>query len=232
MTLGLNKMIERSTLAASVAQQLRAQIAAGQFGPGDYLPPQKDLAEQFGVGLSTIREAVQLLSAAGLVKSHPGKGTWISEEALNSLISTQAVKTRLGELNARQVHEARAVIEVALAGLAAGRATGADIERIAGAMEALRQADDLPSFIAADLEFHLSIARAGHNELLEQFYQLVQKLLIEMVDELIRLPHVVAESLPLQQAVLTAVEQKDTDGARQAAQTHMAYIAQLIEKYE
>jgi len=225
-------MIERSTLAANVAEQLRAQIAAGKFGPGDYLPPQKDLAEQFGVGLSTIREAVQLLSAAGLLKSHPGKGTWISEEALNSLIPVQVVKTRLGELKARQVHEARAVIEVALAELAASRATEQDLERIESAMDSLRQAQDMPAFIAADLEFHLSVARAGHNDLLEQFYQLIQKLLVEMVDELIRLPHVVAESLPLQQAVMNAIERKDVQEARLAAQAHMDYIDELLKAYE
>ena len=225
-------MIERNTLAENVAEQLRAQIAAGKYGPGEYLPPQKDLAEQFGVGLSTIREAVQLLSAAGLLKSHPGKGTWISEEALNSLIPIQAVKTRLGALKARQVHEARSAIEIALVELAARRATDEDLKRIGAAMDSLRQAQDLSSFIAADLEFHLAVARAGHNELLEQFYKLVQKLLVEMVEEIIRLPHVVAESLPLQQAVLDAIEQKDPQAARLAAQVHMTYINELLKAYE
>ena len=228
----MNRSIERNTLASNVAEQLRRQIAEGQVSVGEYLPPQKELAEYFGVGLSTIREAVQLLSAAGLLKSHPGKGTWVSEEALDSLIPIQAVRTRLGELNARQVHESRAVIEIALVELAADRANEEDLERIATAMDSLYQAHDLPAFIAADLEFHLAVAKAAHNELLEQFYHLVQKLLVEMVDELIRLPHVVAESLPLQQAVMNAIEQKDPHAARLAAQAHMAYISELLDSYQ
>ena len=69
----MNETIERNTLASNVAEQLRLQIAEGRVGVGEYLPPQKELAEHFGVGLSTIREAVQLLSAAGLLKISSGK---------------------------------------------------------------------------------------------------------------------------------------------------------------
>ena len=56
-------------------------IVGGQLRPGEYLPPQRELAARFGVGASTMREAVQTLIAVGLLQSHPGKGTWVREDA-------------------------------------------------------------------------------------------------------------------------------------------------------
>ncbi len=228
----MNEFIGRNTLASNVAEQLRAQIAEGRFGVGDYLPPQKELAERFGVGLSTIREAMQLLIAAGLLKSHPGKGTWVRDDALSTLIHPQVVKTRLGELKARQVYEARSVIEVALIELAASRATPADIENISQALQEMANAKNDQAFIEADLLFHLMVARAGHNELLEQLYQLVQKLLVDVVNELIQLPNVKSESMPLQLAIFEAVKANDSLAAKKAAQVHMEYIEQLLNTYE
>jgi len=228
----MNETIERNTLASNVAEQLRLQIAEGRVGVGEYLPPQKELAEHFGVGLSTIREAVQLLSAAGLLKSHPGKGTWVSDDALSTIIHPQAVKTRLGELKARQVYEARSVIEVALTELAANRATPGDLEKIRQALKAMEAAEDDQAFVEADLLFHLMVARAGHNELLEQFDQLVQKLLTQVINELIQFPHVKSESLTLQRAIYEAVASGDVPEAQSAARAHMDYIEQLLDTYE
>ena len=71
--------------------------------PMELLPPQRELTARFGVGASTMREAVQTLIAVGLLQSHPGKGTWVREDAGAGLIHPEAVRARLGELNARCV---------------------------------------------------------------------------------------------------------------------------------
>ncbi len=179
----------RSSLVDDTAAELRQMIVGGQLQPGEFLPPQKELAARFGVGASTLREAVQTLIAVGLLRSHPGKGTWVREDAGGGLIHPEAVKARLGELNARSLAEARSVVEVALTELAATRATADDLARIRAAMTAMRaNATDLPAFIRADFEFHLAIADAGHNELLAQFYHLTRTLFNEVSYELISLP--------------------------------------------
>ena len=107
-------MRTRSSLVDDTATELRQMIVGGQLRPGEYLPPQRELAARFGVGASTMREAVQTLIAVGLLQSHPGKGTWVREDAGAGLIHPEAVKARLGELNARSLAEARSVVEVAL----------------------------------------------------------------------------------------------------------------------
>ncbi len=59
-------------------------IVGGQLRPGEFLPPQRELAALFGVGASTMREAVQTLIAVGLLQSHPGKGTWVREDSASA----------------------------------------------------------------------------------------------------------------------------------------------------
>lgn len=221
----------RNTVAEEVAEELRSMILTGRLEPGDFLESQKALAERFGVGLSSVREAIQLLAAVGLVESHPGKGTWVCETALNSLFSPEEVKIRLTALNARQVYEARMVVEVALTRLAAERATPDDIRQIWTALAEMKAAEDDAAFIHADLDFHLAVARAGHNPLLEQFYYLSRQLLAEVISQVIMLPHVKDESLPLQEDITRAIAAHDVEQAVIAEQAHVQYIDRMLVTY-
>ena len=221
---------QRSTLVADITQELRQMILTGKVQSGEFLPSRKDLAAQFGVGLSTVHEAIQALTAVGMVESHPGKGTWVRHDALDTLIHPAVVNTRLGELNVREVYEARSVIEVALTESAAQRATPEDIKRIWDALEAMEAAaENERAFVEADLEFHLAVAKAGHNDLLEQFYHLARKLLSEVITKMVKLPKVKDESIRFQRAIAEAIEQRDVHKARQAALNHWVYIGHVLD---
>lgn len=222
--------VQRSTLVQDVAEQLRQRILRGDVRPGEYLPSRKELAAQYGVGMSTMHEALQALTAVGLVSSHPGKGTWVRDDALDTLIHPAAVEGRLGELDAPQIYEARSVIEVALTELAAERATPEDIEQIWKALQAMEAAgDDDAGFVLADLEFHLAVARAGRNPLLEQIYHLSRRLLSKVIADWVSQPGVKEESIRIQRKIAQAIERGDSVQARQAAEDHMTYIAGLLD---
>ena len=222
----------RTTIVDDIAEDLRALILSGQLKPGQYLEPQKVMAERYGVGLSTMRESIQVLEAVGLIASHPGKGTWVRPDALDAVFNPTEVKTRLGELNAQQVYEARSVIEVGLTRFAALRASAEDMATIWNALQRMEAgiSDDL-AFVQADLEFHLAVARASHNQLLEQFYYLVRDLLSEVITEMVLLPNVKEESIVLQRAIAEAIQSRQVDRAEAAALAHMLYIETLLKCY-
>ncbi len=224
--------LSKSTLVDDVAEEIRQMILSGEIEPGEFLPTRKQLAAQFGVGLSTIQEAIQALSAVGMLASRAGKGTWVREDALDVLIHPETVRARLGELNATEVYEARSVVEIALTDMAARRATSEDVERIWQAMRQMEAcADDTEDFVDADLDFHLAVAKASKNELLEQFYHLARKLLVEVIKEMVSLPNVKRDSIPYQRAIAEAIEQGDPLLARQAAEEHMAYVDHMLDKW-
>jgi GntR family transcriptional repressor for pyruvate dehydrogenase complex len=227
----LESIHRRNTIVTDIAEELRAKILSGELKPGEFLESQKILAEQYGVGLSTVRESIQNLAAVGLVESHPGKGTWVRENALNTVFNPITVKARLGELNARQVYEARALIEVGLTGFAAGRATPSDIQAIYNTLNAMQAAADDEQFVQADLAFHFAVAAAAHNELLEQFYHLIRNLLSEVITEMVQLPEVKSESISLQRFIAEAIQDGKAVAAISAAKKHMDYIESLLNLY-
>jgi GntR family transcriptional repressor for pyruvate dehydrogenase complex len=231
----MNKKVstfQRSTLVDDVTAELRRMILEQEIKPGEFLPARKDLAARFGVGLSTIQEAIQALAAVGMLESRPGKGTWVREDALDMLIHPSAVETRLGELGVRQLYDARLVVEVGLTELAAQHATPEDIDKIWAALEAMKASVDDAAFIEADLAFHIAVARAGHNQLLEQFYHLSRKLLEEVIAELIKMPSVKENAIRIQGEIAQAIEDQDVERARQATLDHMDIIEALIKKLE
>jgi GntR family transcriptional repressor for pyruvate dehydrogenase complex len=228
----MRSQVSASTLVDDVTEEIRRMILTGEVEPGEFLPTRKELAAQFGVGLSTVQEAIQALSAVGMLASRPGKGTWVREDALDSLIHPEAVRTRLGELNAEKVYEARGVIEIALTEMAARRATANDVQAIWSALERMESTiEDDEDFVEADLDFHLAVARAGRNELLEQFYHLSRRLVVQVIMEVLHLPKVKQDSIPYQRAIVEAIEAGDPDRAREAAEAHMAYVDSLLERW-
>jgi GntR family transcriptional repressor for pyruvate dehydrogenase complex len=224
--------VRGDTLVDEVVHEIRHMILTGTIEPGGFLPTRRELAEQFGVGLSTVHEAIQALSAVGMLASRAGKGTWVRSDALDVWIHPQAVRTRLGELKARRVYEARAVIEIALTEMAAERATPEDIQDIRDALERMEvSVGDSEAFVESDLAFHLAVARAGKNQLLEQFYHLLRKLIVEVIHEMVSLPGVKEDSIPYQRAIIEAIDQRDPTRARQAAVDHMAYVDDLLNRW-
>jgi GntR family transcriptional repressor for pyruvate dehydrogenase complex len=219
----------RSTLVEDTADRIRRMIFDGAIEPGEFLPPRRKLAEQFGVGISTVHEAIQSLSAVGLVESRPGKGTWVRHDALDSVIHPSIITNRFGEIDAETIYEARKFLEAALAELAARRATPEDIESIWNALRRAHEviADD-QDFVRADWDFHLAIAEAAHNELLQAFYHLVRELLLGFIQDAIRLPNVKAEATEYHRAQAMAIEQHDAGMARQAALDHMVYVKERL----
>ena len=140
-----------------------------------------------------MREAVQTLIAVGLLQSHPGKGTWVREDAGAGLIHPEAVKARLGELNARSLAEARSVVEVALTELAGhpghgGRPRPHPRRHDRDARKCGRPAGLHPGRLRVSPRHR----RRGHNELLAQFYHLTRTLFSRELSsfELISLPAV------------------------------------------
>lgn len=150
-----------------VMEQLKQQIAAGDLVPGAKLPSVVDLAARFGVGRSTVREALSALKAMGLVFIRQGGGTFVCDPLPQEAPTAESDDLFQKAESLLEVLEVRKVLETGCALLAAHkRTTGdiADLEAIVAAMEA--SLDDEDAGEAADVRFHLRIAAATHNSLL------------------------------------------------------------------
>jgi GntR family transcriptional regulator, transcriptional repressor for pyruvate dehydrogenase complex len=151
-------------LPARLAARIHLSIVDGTFPPGSKLPHQRELAEQFGVSVSVLRESLALLVSAGLVWSKSGQGTFVAEGADAPLRFPTWVEAPRNASELGEALEAREILERSLVRLACVRATADDIERLRRRIEDMYAAVSTPArFPDADLAFHLAIADAARN---------------------------------------------------------------------
>lgn len=166
----MNTVIQKRSLADEVAEQIRSEISAGNYRAGEQLPIEAELMKTFGVGRSSVREAVRILANSGLVRVQQGVGTFI--EAPVGI--TEPFVQRLKRAEAHDLNEVRHLLEMKIAEKAALNHTAADLALMQSHLEKRRQAADqglIEGCIQADIDFHLSIAKASGNEILADLYQ-------------------------------------------------------------
>lgn len=166
----MNNIIPRKSLAEEVAEQIRTEIGAGNYLPGEQLPIETELMKKFGVGRSSVREAVRILANSGLLRVQQGVGTFIEEPSG----ITEPFVQRLKRADAQDLDEVRHLLEMKIAEKAALNHTAADLAEMQAHLDKRRQAAHagvIEDCIQADIDFHLSIAKASGNEILSDLYQ-------------------------------------------------------------
>jgi GntR family transcriptional regulator, transcriptional repressor for pyruvate dehydrogenase complex len=155
-----------------IADQLRSQIRKGVLKPGERLPGHRELAASFSVSVGSVREAISMLTSTGLVETRAGRGTFVADGATGVQLEASPlhVTPTLPVLDRRAVEElieAREVLELQIAELAARRATLEQIEELRRRADALDEAAANPNdYPDADVEFHLALAEAAGNRFL------------------------------------------------------------------
>lgn len=162
-------MIGKKSLADRVAEAIKQQITEGAYGPGDKLPTETELMKAFGVGRSSVREAVKLLATVGVVRVRQGAGTFVAEPS-----GSGDAGIRMGAADRAELEEVRKMLDIAVVEKAVARRTTKDLERMRLALEARKAHAEnglLKACIEADLNFHIAVAEAAHNRILADIYR-------------------------------------------------------------
>lgn len=156
--------IRRETVMDTVARRIETLVRSGELKEGDQLPPEPELARILNVSRSSLREALKGLHFLGLLKARPGDGTYIQSSLSRVLNQHFQWMLLLREVDHLEIYELRRMIEPEAAAMAARRATTADLDRMANALEAMRQDLHKPGlFNIHDIEFHEAFMQASGN---------------------------------------------------------------------
>jgi len=154
----------RQTLSQAVSAAVLDRIRSGEFGPGDRLPTEKSLMQEYGVGRNSVREAVQALVTLGLVDVRPGRGATVIGIESDAVMDAETISVLLKEEAVDDLYSFRRLLEVEIASRAAVAATPRDLEAIAASIRAFESALEQGRPISTlDDEFHAAVARASHN---------------------------------------------------------------------
>jgi DNA-binding FadR family transcriptional regulator len=162
--------IRRKSLADEVAARLQQQITLGKYKVDEKLPIEPELMKTFGVGRSTIREAIKILANSGLLRVQQGLGTFVD----GATGSKEPLSQRLKRADIKDLDEVRQLLEMKIAEKAALNRTAADIKNIKQWLVKRKEAADngqLKECIDADIRFHTAVAEASKNDILADLYK-------------------------------------------------------------
>ncbi len=220
--------IRRNKLYEEVADKLQQWIL-DEMKPGDKLPPERRLEELFGVGRSSIRDAVRRLQAMGLVEPRQGHGTVVCEVSDHSIISPlSSVLVRKCKLVA-ELLDVRKIIEPGIAARAAGNASAEQVSKMEEILR--RQGKKLErggSAIEEDTEFHYYLALAANNSVVLRVLDVLMDLLQKSREHSLQLKGRPAKSLAGHRRIVAAIKRKDAAGAESAMRQHLEEIETII----
>jgi GntR family transcriptional repressor for pyruvate dehydrogenase complex len=184
--LSIIEPIRRLSLSDKIINQLIDLISIGKLKPGQRLSSERELCKQFGVGRSSLREALRSLAVMGILEGRVGEGTYIAKDSQSYLKKTAQWGLLFDPKNLNDLLETRLMLESQTSFLAAQRATGDDIENLKKTLDDLNDSADHPErYLELDLQFHLDIAQATQNSVLHNLLGMTRGYLKESIKDIL-----------------------------------------------
>ena len=216
----------KDRLYQEIVDQIQQQILSGALKPGDQIPAERDLADRFGVSRTAVREAIKSLTEKGLIEVFVGRGTFVTSLSPDRVVESMTLLLRNEPHNVATLQEARELLEVPTARLAAERRSEENLARLRAITAELEEQQSVPArLVDGDTEFHVEVARATGNPVLVLLSQTIVALLrserLYREDWEALLPG----ALDQHREIIEAIADRDGDRAASAMMDHLAHVA-------
>lgn len=214
----------RTSISEEIAKQVIRLISTGELQPGQRLPSERDLCEQFGASRSSLREALRCLSIVGVLNARVGDGTSVAadgETFLRRIVEWRLITERHDVENLMEV---RIALEAVSAANAAARATESDVKKLQDLVARMKSAKDASKFAVLDVEFHVALAKASGNALVFDLVSMIRNHLVRVLPKVLQLPNALPLSTREHVVIVNAVARRDADAARAAMHAHLEAV--------
>jgi GntR family transcriptional repressor for pyruvate dehydrogenase complex len=223
------KTIKKESTLEVIVQQIKNQIKKGILKPGEKLPSERELASLLGVSRTSVREAIKALSFSGYLEVIQGKGTYILE------IATQYDEivnffSEFSNYSLDYLMEARIMLEGEFARLAAANASQKEIDVIERVFNEICNSKDTNTFFVKDLQFHLTIAKATHNPIMNGLMKIIVEMLYKETQKIIKISEDTRENtIETTRNLVQAIKQRDAEKAKELMSEHIRNIRVSLE---
>ena len=220
-------------VSEEVVKQVQEAIFSGELKPGDRLPPERELAGQFGLSRMSVRDALRTLESSGLIKIKVGSsgGAFIREPYFDPLRESLSSVLRSKKANILELVETRKIVETAIVELAAARATEDDLsamrEAVEGAKRAL-EAGDL-NYGPYSVKFHAALAQAGKNHVLNLTVRSFRAFFADVLEKLLPTEDMARRAIADHWELYKAIESRDGQKARRLMSEHLEYFENKVK---
>lgn len=222
------KLVSSNRLSSQVVEQFVTMLRNGELTPGERLPPERDLAERFGVGRNSIREALRELNMLGLVTSRHGEGTFVGTPDAAQMMTPFRAVIELSAPAAESILEFRLTFEPGVAALAARNITQDGEQRLKAALETFENALATEARAEySDASFHFAVAEATGNPTVIAVHQALLELLTDFRSKLSRDTYQPDNRVAVgHRELYAAIVSHDEEQARAVMQQHLRDVSQ------
>jgi GntR family transcriptional regulator, transcriptional repressor for pyruvate dehydrogenase complex len=222
-----------SATGAMVVEHVRRLIEDGQLRRGDRLPPERELALQVGVSRPSLRYGLRTLQAMGVIRARQGSGTFVADGPPRLSEGPLRFLAALHGISRDEMFQARRVLEVGAAGLAAEHADPEQMARMAEEVASMFAAMDSPQeFLVHDVQFHRAVAAASGNRILSTLIDTVAELVYEVRRTTVERAKDLRESAEMHRRIYRAVKAGDPERARREMAEHLDLARQAQAREE
>lgn len=223
----LDAPIERRSVAEQVAHRILELVRTGSLGPGDQLPPERELAASLQVSRPSVREAIRGLTILGVVRTRQGGGVYITDLGAEELLGPLQFFISLEDVNLRELYDARMLIESEVARRAADNIAPAQLARLREILTAQQGTlDDPVRFRLSDTEFHEILWASAGNAFLRRIGKSLNVLGLEFRKTASETPGVLRQSFADHTTIVAALAAGDAEQASRCAARHMRNVYQ------
>lgn len=213
------------TSGDALVETLAERVLSGELAKNERLPSERQLALEFGVSRPIVREALRSLVERRLIAVEPSRGAFVRADTGSGRFQPLDLEYLRRGTTARQLSEARLMLETEAAALATEHADADDVATLKAAVERLEASATPLERVRNDLAFHAALVAASHNPVIETMFASIQALTVELMVRSAGDADIVRKSAPYHRIAYQAVADRDPDAARAAIQDHLSIAA-------
>ncbi|MFR9582290.1 MAG: FadR/GntR family transcriptional regulator [Rikenellaceae bacterium] len=222
-------IIVNGSVAKQVTKILTDQIIDGKYSVGDYLPTEELLCAEFGIGRSSVREAVKTMESQGLVRKLQGKGIVVIDETIEATAELLNITLNYKRISLQDMVDFREAMEIRLAGLAAVKSSADDIKRIDECLESMRKnKDSYEDFAHYDHLFHEAIAEASGSSISALIMRALRPLLQKQIAHNIQKDFNPQEVIDIHSEILAKIKAHQAKAAGSAMADHLTETHRVL----
>ncbi|MCJ8008393.1 FadR/GntR family transcriptional regulator [Lederbergia wuyishanensis] len=223
----------KQTLSEVVSERIKSYISENKCQPGDRLPTEKEIIETLGVSRTIVREALKTLQSQGIIEIKQGLGIFVKEIKIQSILRKISPFLTIDKKKFKEVIDTRIILELGAISLAIEHYDTEKLERMSFWNEALLEKakrGEKPK--NEDLNFHRSLIKATGNETFVQLSSIISEYFnMNHLEQIVELDEYVA-SYKEHKLVVDSILAKDVETAKQAMETHLNHLYDLIDDWE
>lgn len=211
----LTRIKNQESLVNEIIIQLSQAILEGDFKPGDKLLSEAQLCEKLGVGRNSLREAIKMLNAIGVLETKRGQGTFLAKEISHDVFNPLIFKLILEPKSAKDIYELRILLETIIILMAIKKADDKDIESAKNVLLEVKKlleqnSTDIDRFVKLDIKFHMVIAKSKHNYLVETILDTIMVIFEPFIKKVLSSENGIQISVINHENLIKIIEEKNS----------------------